>query len=332
MVKTIAGLFFAFLVVIGIAFISGDKTLIIIILVGELLLLAPFFLLYRGHLRLSSFLLVLLIVIVMTVSAVMGQGIHDVAIMTYPVAIFFANLVLQRRDFFWLSSLVFLAVGGLGVGEALGWFIPKAYNPLGSVDFIIAEVILLVAIMIADSLAENIRKSMHLAQKEIALRKKTQEKLRHLNIHDELTGIYNRSFFDEVLMLLEQSKEYPVSIIFADLDNLKEVNDKNGHIVGDALLKRTSETVSTAFRTSDILARIGGDEFAVILPQTDSATAQIILSRLRAILSKHNAEHPDLPIHISLGTSTAKEGGLKKAVMIADRRMYNEKKNRKLKK
>jgi diguanylate cyclase (GGDEF)-like protein len=327
--RTIFGLLVAFLIVIGMAFYSGDNTLLVIILAAGIMLAIPVSLLFHGHLRLCSLLLLLIVVAFMTISAIQGQGLHDIAILTFPVAIFFANLVLQRRDFFWSSALILGVMGYLGFGEAYGWYVPKTYQAPITVDFVIAIVILLIAIMMADSLGENIRKNINLAQKEIIVRKKMESQLRHLSTHDKLTGIYNRAFFDEVLALIERGRQYPVSILFADMDNLKAINDKQGHKVGDERLKLTARTFGTAFRAGDILARIGGDEFAVLLPRTDAATANTILSRLRAILAEHNTNNPDSPINVSLGVSTAEKGELQKSFIIADQRMYADKAIRK---
>jgi diguanylate cyclase (GGDEF)-like protein len=327
--RTIFGLLAAFLIVIGLAFYAGDMTLLKTILAAAITLAIPAGLLFLGNLRLSSFLLLLLIVTFMTISAIQGQGLHDIAILTYPVAIFFANLVLGRRDFFWFSLLILGAVGYLGLGEAYGWYFPKENLAPIAVDFGFVIIILLIALLIADSLGENIRKNIDLAQKEITVRKKMESQLRHLSTHDKLTGIYNRSFFDEMLALIERGRQYPVSLIFADMDNLKAINDKQGHKVGDELLKLTARTFSGAFRAGDILARIGGDEFAVLLPETDVITADIILARLRSILDEHNARNPDLPLNVSLGVSTAEKGDLQKSFIIADQRMYEDKSIRK---
>ena len=328
--RTILGLFAAFAVVIGISFSSGDMTLIMIMLVGGLFLTLPVIFVFRGHIRLSSLILLVNVVTTMTIVSILGKGIHDIAILAYPVAIFFANLILRRRDFLWLSFFILLVVGYLGLGEMFGWYIPNNYKDTIAVDLISALIILLLTIMIADSLAENIRKNTQVAQEEIALRRKAQAQLRHLNIHDNPTGIYNRAFFDEMLSLKEHTREYPVSIIFADIDNLKEFNDKQGHAGGDDLLKRAAKTLSNAFRDGDILARIGGDEFAVILPKTDSTTANNILKRLYSILAAHNTKNPTIPIHISFGISTAEKGDLKNALKDADHNMYENKANRKL--
>ena len=326
---TILGLLAAFLVIIGIALYSGDSTLIIIMIIGGIVLAVPTVLLLRGSLRLSSLLLFVIVVASMTISANHGQGVHDIAILTFPVLIFFGSLVMQRRDFFWSSFLVLGAMAYLGFGETFGWFAPKPYTVPVGVDFSIAIIILVFAIIIADSLTESIRKNMEVARKEIALREKIQEQLRYMNFHDELTGIYNRSFFEESLMLMERRREFPVSIIFADMDNLKMINDKQGHAVGDQLLQQTTSILSNAFREGDILARIGGDEFAVLLPRTDSKSAKRILSRLQKSISEHNAKNPSLSIHISFGASTAEKSGLKEALALADQRMYTDKAIRK---
>jgi len=327
--KTIIGLCFAFLAVMVIAGLSGDIPLIYIILAGGASLTIPTLLLFSGRLRASSITLSILVGMTMAVSTIFGQGIHDIAILSYPVAIFFVNLVLNRKDFFSLSIFIVLMFIAIGFGETFGWFIPMPFKESPLFDLIIGVIILVIAIMIADSLAENIRKNLQLAQKEITLRKKAQEELRHLNIHDNLTGIYNRSFFDEMIMLMERKNEYPVSIMFADIDNLKQVNDQYGHAAGDELLKRTAKMLAASFRDGDIFARIGGDEFAVLLPQTDQATAKVLLDRLREQLAIFNTKHPNTPIGISLGTATAEEGDLNDALTDADHRMYENKAERK---
>jgi diguanylate cyclase (GGDEF)-like protein len=327
--RTIMALLAAFAAVSAIAIFSGDTTLVVIMLIGGFFLTIPSYLLLNGRLRMCCVVLLVLVILTMTISAILGQGIHDIAILAFPIAVFYANLVLKRSDFFWISLLILAALTYIGLGESFGWYTIQPFKESPAVDLFIAVIILLVAIMIADSLAENIRKSMELAQKEIALREKAQTELRHLNIHDPLTGIYNRSFFDEMVILLEKRNEYPVSIIFTDIDDLKAVNDNYGHSTGDDLLQRTAELLSEIFRDGDILARIGGDEFAVILPLTDEQTAKMVCERMSESLNKFNRKNPDKPIHISHGFSTCTTGGLKKAVMDADQRMYENKAARK---
>ena len=323
--RTILALYAAFTFVLGIATYTHDRTLTIIILVAMVLMAIPIYLIYRGQLNLGNFVLLTIIVSGMTACAINGQGIHDIAIMTFPVAVFFANLVLKRQDYFRISIMIAAAVGYLGLGQTFGWLPTRSYTTPVAVDFSIALVILVVAIIIADELAQNIRENMRIAQNEIALREETQEQLHHLSTHDTLTQIYNRAFFDEMLTLFEKGREFPVSILFIDVDGLKTINDQQGHLVGDNLLKQAALILSAAFRNGDILARIGGDEFAVILPQTDVAMANTILNRVRTALVEHNAKNPPLPINLSLGVATAEKGDLTKTLHEADRHMYADK-------
>ncbi|MBI5351044.1 MAG: PAS domain S-box protein [Chloroflexi bacterium] len=163
-------------------------------------------------------------------------------------------------------------------------------------------------------------------KQDISERKRIEEKLKDLSIHDALTGLYNRGFFDEEMARLERGRQFPISIVMADVDHLKDVNDKQGHADGDALLKRAAQIINTAFRAEDIVARIGGDEFAVILPNTDAASVENALLRVRNNLKKYNAAQTGAPLRISFGVSVAdKSVSLRKALKEADANMYREK-------
>jgi diguanylate cyclase (GGDEF)-like protein len=169
------------------------------------------------------------------------------------------------------------------------------------------------------------------AKREIAERKRTEEALRHLSTHDALTGVFNRGFFEAEMERLEHGRDFPVSVIVLDLDNMKKTNDMLGHAAGDALLKSAVRVLQETFRAAELVARTGGDEFAVLLPQTDAAAVKRILARIRAKLKDLNIKNPDLPVELSFGASTAKKGNLSKAYLIADRRMYANKARRKSK-
>jgi two-component system cell cycle response regulator len=164
-------------------------------------------------------------------------------------------------------------------------------------------------------------------QAEIGAHKQTESQLRWLSFHDKLTGLYSRNYFEEEMVRLEHGRRLPVSILMADVDRMKETNDREGHAAGDALLKRVARLLSGSFRSEDVVARIGGDEFAVLLPGTDAESAQSVLRRLRHVLQEQNAAHPkERALGISFGVSTSEEGvALSDVLKNADRAMYLEK-------
>jgi diguanylate cyclase (GGDEF)-like protein/PAS domain S-box-containing protein len=158
--------------------------------------------------------------------------------------------------------------------------------------------------------------------KEITERKRIEEELIHLSNHDTLTGLYNRNFYEVELGRLQCSRLYPITIVVADMDNLKSVNDRYGHPAGDALIQKVSHYMLSAFRTEDIVARIGGDEFAVLLPMTDATAAEGLIHRLREQLAVDN----DPRLHVSIGVASGGEGSnLQEVMREADDRMYREK-------
>jgi diguanylate cyclase (GGDEF)-like protein len=165
-----------------------------------------------------------------------------------------------------------------------------------------------------------------------SLREKRQaeEQLRYVSAHDALTGLYNRGFFNAELARLERGRHYPVSIIVADMDGLKQTNDRLGHAAGDRLIRLAANALRDGVRNDDILARIGGDEFAVILPDTDQQGAANVMERIRACEAACNRDNPDTFIAISLGIATAETRiPLGELLTLADQRMYEDKAVRK---
>jgi len=162
---------------------------------------------------------------------------------------------------------------------------------------------------------------------DITARVRYEEQLKISSFHDRLTGLYNLNFLDEEMKRLKHSRDYPLTVIVADLDGLKIVNDTMGHDWGDELLKTCARVLKKSLRKSDILSRVGGDEFVALLPRTDKATAETIIERLRARVDKQNRENGLLPLSISVGMATVEQTGasLEEAVKEADHHMYREK-------
>jgi diguanylate cyclase (GGDEF)-like protein/PAS domain S-box-containing protein len=164
---------------------------------------------------------------------------------------------------------------------------------------------------------------------DISERKRSETKLRYLSTHDMLTGIYNRAYFDEELDRLKKGRKFPVSIVMADVDRLKETNDQQGHAAGDEMLKQTAEVFKSAFRREDVAARIGGDEFAALLPNTDETALAEAMERLQQQIGSSNREKDGTPLSLSTGAATAHNGEeLMAAWRMADQRMYLQKKER----
>jgi len=162
--------------------------------------------------------------------------------------------------------------------------------------------------------------------RDITERIRTEERLRYLSMHDTLTGLYNRAYFEEEMQRLSKGRHYPVSIICGDVDGLKKVNDTMGHKQGDELLITAASTINNSIRAEDMAARMGGDEFVVILPDTDTATAEKVVGRIRSSLEEYSRAYPELPLGISLGWATANSAEeMANLFKKADDNMYREK-------
>jgi diguanylate cyclase (GGDEF)-like protein len=159
------------------------------------------------------------------------------------------------------------------------------------------------------------------------------EELHHISNHDALSGLYNRAYFDEELKRLSSSRITPISVVMIDIDDLKVCNDKYGHSVGDALIKATSQVLLDSFRIEDAVARVGGDEFAVLLPGVDAEHAQIAMDRVRSFASRYENLEMGIPMSISLGHATVENpSDLPEAIKQADQEMYLDKISRKAQK
>lgn len=166
----------------------------------------------------------------------------------------------------------------------------------------------------------------------VALRNsRNLESIQYLSFHDQLTGLYNRHYFVNEIKRLEGSREYPIAIVSADLDGLKEINDTFGHGDGDQYLQNCASVLKEVLRSYDLLARVGGDEFVLVLPRTNQAAGEEILKRIRQNIENYNKMQEVLPLKISMGLAVSNNSNysLEETYHKADRIMYKNKLKRK---
>ncbi|MES2604182.1 MAG: GGDEF domain-containing protein [Pseudomonadota bacterium] len=155
--------------------------------------------------------------------------------------------------------------------------------------------------------------------------------MHEMSIRDELTGLYNRRFFTQqadLLLIRAARYEEPIAVIYVDIDHFKTVNDKFSHQVGDHALRQVGNILSDSARGSDLTARIGGDEFVIVFPNTTAAKALQLGERVRQNLSSHDwsALLPDLNITISMGVAEAVSGDtLEQLLARADENLHKAK-------
>ncbi len=153
-----------------------------------------------------------------------------------------------------------------------------------------------------------------------------KEEILYKSYHDELTGLYNRRFFNKEMERLNTERQLPLSIIMVDINGLKVVNDTFGHEMGDRVLLKAAGLLKRALRQEDILARWAGDEFIILLPQTGPEEAQKIVKRINSLCQE--AQVNDI-LFISLGVGAASKTdpgeSLEETIKQADNNMYKNK-------
>ncbi len=162
--------------------------------------------------------------------------------------------------------------------------------------------------------------------RDITERKKLESKLNYLSFHDSLTGLYNRAYFEEEVKRLNTRRQFPITFIMGDVNNLKLVNDVFGHKKGDKLLKHCAKFLKKYTRKEDIVARWGGDEFAIVLSKTKKEDAERIIKRIEQCC-KNNYIDGKIPVSISFGIVTVEKNikNIDTVLRDAENKMYNKK-------
>ncbi|OAA90285.1 HD domain-containing phosphohydrolase [Clostridium ljungdahlii] len=171
----------------------------------------------------------------------------------------------------------------------------------------------------------NGKKVFHSLWRDIRDRKEMELKLEYLSYRDQLTGLYNRRFFEAKLNRLDVERILPLTIVMGDVNGLKLVNDSLGHVMGDKLLKKVAEVIKKGCRKDDITARWGGDEFVILLPKTDAFQTEQILKRIKSIAAKEKIGAIDISISFGYETKKSRKVKIQETFKKAENYMYKKK-------
>ncbi|CEQ16657.1 sensor domain-containing diguanylate cyclase [Paraclostridium sordellii] len=161
--------------------------------------------------------------------------------------------------------------------------------------------------------------------RDMTKRKELEDMLTQMSYTDKLTGLYNRAYFEEQINKLDDNEYYPLTLIMGDLNGLKAVNDNLGHLEGDKLLVEIAKVLKESCRKEDLVFRWGGDEFIILLPNSDYKLGKEICNRIQ--LNCKNTDKTPIPLSISLGVSTKinKQKDIDEILKEAEDMMYVEK-------
>lgn len=160
---------------------------------------------------------------------------------------------------------------------------------------------------------------------DIDQKKRSEQEMRHLNYHDHLTGLYNRRFYEEELRRLDVARNLPITLVMIDANGLKLMNDAFGHEIGDQYLVRIAQILKQVCRQDEIIARIGGDEFVILLPKTDERVAAEIIRRIHEAIGNEKIEGVSLSLSIGSSTKSNTDIAMRDLFKQAEDTMYRQK-------
>ncbi len=156
-------------------------------------------------------------------------------------------------------------------------------------------------------------------------KKQRQQEIEYLSFHDQLTGLFNRRYYEQAVQRLDDERYYPLTLIMADVNGLKLTNDAFGHDAGDQLLRKVAEILKRGCRASDVVARIGGDEFVLLLPETDAKHAERIINRINEAIDKEQISNFILSLSLGYAIKENSSEKIDDIFMKAEDAMYRHK-------
>lgn len=160
---------------------------------------------------------------------------------------------------------------------------------------------------------------------DITDRKQREEEIHYLSSHDLLTGLINRRAFEAQRAILDVENNLPLAVLFADLNGLKMTNDIFGHQAGDQLIQKAAEVLSESCRKEDVVARIGGDEFVMLLPKTDKDQAKLVMERIETGLAQARVHAIKCSLSLGLDLKKSPYQSLEEVMANAENAMYKNK-------
>lgn len=160
---------------------------------------------------------------------------------------------------------------------------------------------------------------------DITDRKKKEEDILYLSFHDQLTGAYNRRFFEEELKRLDNLRNLPLTIAMIDVNGLKIFNDLLGHKSGDELIRKVANVVMKESRKNDVFARMGGDEFTLLMPNTRTDEAKTFVKRVNEEFKKQKVDSLDISVSLGYETKFREEQSIDDIIKKAEENMYKNK-------
>lgn len=172
---------------------------------------------------------------------------------------------------------------------------------------------------------EEIKISLPLKIKNAIDFMKRKEKIIYFSYHDQLTGLYNRRFLREELKRIDIKKNLPIAIIMGDLNGLKLINDSFGHAMGDEFIKKVAEVMKSGCRSEDVVARLSGDEFVIVLSKTEKFEAELIINRIKKMLEKEKIGAIDISISFGHECKYSEKEKIEDILKNAEDDMYKKK-------